>query len=74
MSDDVPRFPNGDRKFPSHIELERQGWVRGDYPARLCKVCGQLCEWWGRAPIGSGDWTFFEARTTNDHGKTCKLR
>ncbi len=36
MSEPVPRFPNGDRKYPSHIELEKQGWIRGDYLDRPC--------------------------------------
>jgi hypothetical protein len=43
----VLRFPNGDKKYPSHVELEKQGWIRGDYPNRNCDRCGHICEWWG---------------------------
>jgi hypothetical protein len=74
MTEPVPRFPNGDRKYPSHIELEEQGWIRGDYPDRPCKLCGEKCEWWGRALIGSGGWTLFNPRTTQQHKETCKPR
>ena len=74
VTEPVPRFPNGDRKYPSHVELEKQGWVRGDYSDRPCKLCGEKCEWWGRAPIGSGGWRLFNPRTTQQHEETCKPR
>ena len=67
----LPRFPNGARKYPSHVELESQGWIRGDHPDRPCRNCGVMCEWWGRAPIGSGGWTLFNQRTSTPHSQTC---
>ena len=63
----VLRFPNGDRKYPSHVELEKQGWTRGEYPNKNCERCGQICEWWGRAPIGSGGWKLFNFHSTTQH-------
>ena len=63
----VLRFSNGDRKYPAHVELEKQGWIRGDYPNRRCKYCGRIGEWWGRAPIGSGGWTLFNPHSTTKH-------
>lgn len=70
VSELIARFPNGDRKYPSHIELEVKGWIRGEHPNRACNVCGEMCEWWGRAPIGSGEWTLFNGRTTTRHSET----
>jgi len=54
MFDDVPGFSTGDRKFPSHPELELQGWVRVITLPDPRRACGQLCEWWGRALIVFG--------------------
>jgi hypothetical protein len=65
MTEEVQRFPNGDRKYLSHIELEKQGWRRGDYRDRPCKNCGAMGEWWGRP--GQEDWTFFNKHTTQAH-------
>jgi hypothetical protein len=63
----VLRFPNGDKKHASHVELEKQGWIRGDYRNRPCVRCRCMCEWWGRAPIGSGGWTLFDWHSTTKH-------
>lgn len=73
-SEVVPRFPNGDRKYPSHIELEHLCWNRGDHKDRPCSVCGKLCEWWEKAPRGSGEYALFERRTTINHTEKCRLR
>lgn len=68
----VPRHPNGDRMLSHEIELIEQGWIRSDYACRPCNDCGELCEWWGRAPIGSGGWTLFNWHTTIRHSETCR--
>src|SRR3974390_2030636 len=53
------------------ISIRRlKGWIRGDYPNRPCNLCGEMCEWWGRTPVGSGEWTLFHVRTTTKH--TCR--
>lgn len=62
----VLRFPNGDRKYPSHVELEKQGWIRGEYPNKNCERCGKIFEW-GGAPIGSGHWKLFDFHSTTMH-------
>jgi hypothetical protein len=66
----IHRFPTGDRKYPSQIELEKQGWIRGDYRDRPCERCGQICEWWGLR--GKEDWTLFNWHITQLHAETCK--
>jgi hypothetical protein len=70
MTDDVIRWPQGDQKYPSHIQLSEQGWIRGDPTTKVCHTCGALCEWWG-APE-RGDWKLFNVRTTQLHSETCR--
>src|SRR6266436_5393225 len=67
---DLPRWPQGDQKFPSHAELVVRGWIRGDPTTKFCKTCGRLCEWWGK-PDGS-EWKLFNPRTTQFHSETCR--
>lgn len=74
MDEPFQRFPNGDRKFTSHIELEKQGWHRGDHPNRKCRDCGDMCEWWGKGPTESRKWELFNVRTTTMHKETCSAR
>lgn len=70
MSEPVVRYPNGDRKYPSHFELEKLGWLRGDPAHKRCQFCGESCEWWGRQ--GRVGWKLFNLRTTQKHSETCK--
>jgi hypothetical protein len=65
MADDLPRWPNGDRKYESHFELEKQGLERGDYPFTKTCRCGALIEFW--APKGRTDWKAYDAQTTERH-------
>jgi hypothetical protein len=59
----VLRFPNGDRKYPSHVELEKQGWIRGEYPNKNCERCGKIFEWGGRpSDRATGSYLIFPAR------------
>lgn len=69
MTDSVPRFPDGARKYPSHFELEEKGWIRGDPAEKLCTICGVACEWWGRP--GRVGWKLFNRHTTQEHSVTC---
>jgi hypothetical protein len=69
MAEDTPRWPQGDKMYPSQIQLKEQGWVRGDPPTKVCQYCGALCEWW-EAPDKSG-WKLFNRHTIQRHSETC---
>jgi hypothetical protein len=67
--DDVPRWPQGDRMYLSHITLKELGWIPGDPKTKVCISCGALCEWWGTPD--RTDWKLFNLRTTQRHSETC---
>ena len=69
MAESVPRFSNGDRKYPSHFEFEKRGWIRGEPPTRIYQYCGKRCEWW--SPDRGENWTLFNLRSTESHNVTC---
>ena len=67
---DVPRWPQGAKKAPSHFELEKQGWHRGDPTTKVCKICGQTCEWWGKPE--RVEWKLFNFHMAQMHSETCQ--
>jgi hypothetical protein len=66
---DAPRWPQGDKKGPSHFELEKQGWHRGDPTTKVCRNCSQTYEWWGKTD--HVEWKLFNFHTTQMHSETC---